>query len=384
MFVKNNFKSFFKLTHSQHLNRFRGNLFFTAYSTLITITLMTFSFNLEFYASKILPRLNNSTFTLPVYKINLDLPVAERYSEILTKYKNDIKALSYYSSMMPTGYLMSKISSKIIGNLHTYDKEWIDYIIAVRNNCEISLSQAIVISITYDMGCTTAIAQDQKGNILMGRNLDFGTYFINSHMNFEAHYYKEGKYLFKAVELAGFRGIINGIKENKYSVSLNLRSKGWNYSNLFRIFYHKYYTPNFYLYKVMVEANSFSEAVKLYSENIISAPVYYSIAGINKDEGIIISRDYNKVDAIEKLNVDKGKWFIVICNTDFDKEEPAEDFRRKPAEDKLKSIGQDKITFANFYENIMSQYPNNNLLTIYTTMQTAQNNGYFNTTVWLP
>lgn len=332
----------------------------------------------------VLERLNNQTTTLPVYKINLNLPVAERYADILKKYKNHIKALSFYSSLSPIGHLMSKISSMLLESLGKQDPEWIDYIKAVSNYAEISFSEAIMISMTYDMACTTAIAQNTKTKqIFLGRNLDFGTYFINSHMNFEAHYYKDGKYLFKAIELAGFRGIINGIKENKYSVSLNLRKKNINYINIYRIL-RGYPTPNFYLYKVMLQAESFDEASKLYSENTISAPVYYSISGIKKNEGIIISRDYNMVDAIEKLDIDNGKWFIVVCNKDLNEKDSEQDFRRVKAHDRISKIGGELINFSNLFENVMSIYPTNNILTIYTTMQTAQNNGYFNTTVWLP
>ncbi len=332
----------------------------------------------------ILERLNNQITTLPIYNINLNLPVAERYAKILIKYKNHIKALSFFSSISPVAYLMSKVSSIILSSLGTHDPEWIDYVKAVSQYAEISLSEAIMISITYDMACTTAIAQNtETGNIFMGRNLDFGTYFINSHMNFEAHYYNDGKYLFKAVELAGFRGIINGIKENKFSVSLNLRRKNLSVTNVFRVF-RGYPTPNFYLYKIMLQAESFDEAVKLFSENTISAPVYYSISGINKNEGVIISRDFDRVDAVERLDVDNGKWFIVICNKDLNNADSEQDFRRIKADERLAQIGGDTINFNNLFENVMSLSPNNNIFTIYSTLQTAQNDGYFNTTVWLP
>jgi len=332
----------------------------------------------------ILERLNNQTTTLPIYKINLNLPVSERYEKILIKYKNHIKALSYFSSIKPLGYLMSKFSAIFLKNLGTQDSEWVDYIKAVSHYAEISFSEAIMISITYDMACTTTIAQNTKtGQIFMGRNLDFGTYFVNAHMNFEAHYYKDGKYLFKAIELAGFRGIINGIKENKFSVSLNLRKKNISAANVYRVL-RGYPTPNFYLYKVMLQAESYDEAVKLYSENEISAPVYFSISGIKNNEGVIISRDHERVDAIERLDVGNGKWFIVICNKDLNVKDSEDDIRRIKAHDRLSEISGSLIDFNSLFDNVMSLFPTNNIFTIYTTLQTAQNDGYFNTTVWLP
>jgi len=351
--------------------------------TLISLFLISISINS--CNCVLLERLNDRTTKLPIYQINLDLPVSERYAAILIKYKKYIKALAFFSWKSSIANMLTEFSELIIQNkLKNFDPEWIEYIKAVSVHAEVSLPSAILISITYDMACTTAIAQNTKtGNILMGRNLDFGTYFINSHMNFEAHYYKEGKYLFKAIELAGFRGIINGIKENNFSVSLNLRRKNSSISNIYRVF-QGYPTPDYYLYKVMLEANSYEDAVRLYSSNTISAPVYFSVSGVNKNEGIIIERDFDKVDNIEHLDVDNGKWFIVICNTDINVEESEKESRRKPAKERLQKIGSENINFTNFYDNVMSIFPNNNILTIYTTMQTAQNDGFFNTTVWLP
>ncbi len=350
--------------------------------TLISLFLISISINS--CNCVLLERLNDRTTKLPIYQINLDLPVSERYAAILIKYKKYIKALAFFSWKSSIANMLTEFSELIIQNkLKNFDPEWIEYIKAVSVHAEVSLPSAILISITYDMACTTAIAQNTKtGNILMGRNLDFGTYFINSHMNFEAHYYKEGKYLFKAIELAGFRGIINGIKENKFSVSLNLRRKNCQKSNIKRVF-QGYITAGYYLYKVLLEANSYEDAVRLYSSNIISAPAYFIVSGVNKNEGIIIERDFDKVENIENLDVDNGKWFILICNKDLNKEDDIIDIRRKVTKKRLQKIGSENINFTNFFKKVMSTYPNNNMYSIFTTMQTAQNDGFFNTTVWL-
>jgi len=350
--------------------------------TLISIFLITISINS--CNCVLLERSKDKTTTLPIYQINLDLPVSERYAAILIRYKKYIKALVFFSWKNSIFNRLTEFSKLIIQNkLENFDPELIEYIKAVRLHAKVSLPSAILISTLYDMACTSVVAQNTKtGNIFMGRNLDFINYIISSRMIFEAHYYKEGKYLFKAIELAGVRGIINGIKENKFSVSLNLRRKNCQKSNIKRVF-QGYITAGYYLYKVLLEANSYEDAVRLYSSNIISAPAYFIVSGVNKNEGIIIERDFDKVENIENLDVDNGKWFILICNKDLNKEDDIIDIRRKVTKKRLQKIGSENINFTNFFKKVMSTYPNNNMYSIFTTMQTAQNDGFFNTTVWL-
>lgn len=341
-----------------------------------------------------LKRLNNLTRDIQKFKIDLNLPVEERYKSILIKYKNHIKAgISYTIATNLNAKILSKIAEFIIKNPSKYDREWFEYIKAVSKYTESSLSQAIVYSITYDMACTSIITQDPYGNIMLSRNLDFGTYFVISHSIFQADYYKNGEFIFSAIELAGFRGVINGLKGNKFAMSLNLRKKNSAIFNIFRIFLSgyfsqnfNYYTPNYFMYKVLLEAENYSDAYNMLKKGKLTAPVYYLLTGIKENEGVLLLRDYDSLDSEEKLDKEKGIWYILVTNNDKGntKENPESEFRRKSAEEKLKEIGYENINKENIYEKILSKYPNNNLVTAYTSIHTAQNNGFFNTTVWMP
>lgn len=331
-----------------------------------------------------IPKINMDTKPMPTHNINLDLPVDERYKEILIKYKHNIKAgIAYTAGLSQSAKLLTQFAEYIIRNPSKYDPEWFNYIQAVSKYAEVSLSEAIVLSIDYDLACTSIITQDSQGNISLSRNMDFPTYFIISHSIFQANYYRNGKLLFSGIEMAGFRGILNGLKNNGFAMSINLRRKDRAFYNLIRVF-RGYLTPCYFMYKTFLEANNFSEAYQKLKSETISAPVYYTLIGTQKNEGVLLTRDYNMLEIEEKLDVDNGKWFIVITNHDKNQEDPKDDYRRVPAENKLEKIGQQKVSRDNIFENILSQYPNLNLETSYTSLITAQNGGNFNSTVWMP
>jgi acid ceramidase len=327
-------------------------------------------------------KVSEDTKKLPIFQFNLNLPIKERYKQLLLTFKDKVKTYSFVTSILPTGYLVSKFGSYLL-NKSKQNPEWYEYIEAVRDYCEISLSEAIMLSVTYDMACTTVITQDEKGRILLGRNLDFLTYFVIAHLMYEAEYYKNGKLLYKGIGLAGFRGGINAIKPGKFSASLNLRRAHGIMSNLYRV-YQGYHTPNFHLMQVMEKAESYDEAFEMFSKTPLSAAVFYGIAGINTNEGAIISRDNDSVYDIKRLDVEKGIWYLVVTNTDFDKEEPESDQRRLPAIKNIQSIGQTSINEDNLYSKVMNIFPTNNLITCYTSIQSAQNEGHFNTTLYMP
>lgn len=327
-------------------------------------------------------RMAYNTAKLPRFKIELSLPVKERYGFILSTYKEKIRTINFVTQIGLLSYPVSRFGSYLV-NKYSQDPEWLGYIQAVSEICGISLSEAFMLSVTYDMGCTTVIVQDNKGEIYMGRNLDFVTYYVIAHCMFEVEYYRNDKYVYTGIEQAGFRGAINAIKPGKFSAAINLRRKHYRLNNLYRI-YAGYTTPNYRLMQVMEKADSYEEALHMIKNSKLSASVYYALSGIKKNEGAIISLNNDSVHDIHYLDVDKGFWFLVITNTDLDKHERPDFQRRKPTAEKLTKIGPNEINYQNLYEHVMAVYPANNIITIYTTIQSPKDTGYFNTTLWLP
>jgi hypothetical protein len=317
-----------------------------------------------------LPRLNTNSTRLPSYSLDLDLPIRERYHQVFTDYKDKIKTIAKMTSYIPSYAVMAKIG---IYSVNYQEEDWLEYISVLSEYTGISISESVMLSTTYELACTSVLIRDNNGEIFLGRNLDFLTYFLFAHGMFEVIYYRKGQVVYKGVELAGFRGAINAVKPGKFALALNLRRYHNRAVNFFRI-YQGFRTPNYNLMRVLEEAETYEEAVRMLSDTPLTAAVYYTIAGPN--EGAIITRNNIGVDSVDKLEGDK--WFLVITNTDLDQPEEA---RRKPTEDRIRDLGRENVNSENLFK-IMSQYPTNNLSTIYTSIHRL--NGYSDTVLWLP
>ena len=264
---------------------------------IISLLLITYSIS-----SNVLPRLSFDNKPLPTHKINMDLPVKERYKELLIENKYKVQAYAKVTSLqIPLPWIISKIG-KLLFNKTSQEPEWTEYIEAVSEFCEISLSEAIMLSVTYDLACTSVVIQDEDDQILIGRNLDFNTYFVIAHLVFHADYYRNNELIYSGVELLGFRGIINAMKPGKFSVSLNLRYSSSKLENLYRIF-KGFPTPNYFLMKVIEQANSYQVAKKLLSVFPLSSPVHFIISGVSNNQGSIISRTNQGLHSLTDLNV---------------------------------------------------------------------------------
>jgi len=82
--------------------------------------------------------------------------------------------------------------------------------------------------------CTSVIAHDKNGQIIHGRNLDFGNQDLMSHLVYVAEFYDGEKYLFDAPSIAGFFGVYTGIKKGKFSLSFNVREIDQGFDGVFK------------------------------------------------------------------------------------------------------------------------------------------------------
>ena len=103
------------------------------------------------------------------------------------------------------------------------------------------------------------------------------------------------------------------------------------------------------------------------------------ISGTKNNEGIVITRNRNSIKDITSLT--EQNWFLVHTNYDRDIPDPEYDFRRTPAEDILKRLGNKDLTEQVLFNKVHSKYPNLNKNTIFTTLMSAST-GYLNTTLW--
>jgi len=139
------------------------------------------------------------------------------------------------------------------------------------------------------------------------------------------------------------------------------------------------WSPSWILRKAIENGNSYENALDMLMNADLTSNCYFTLAGNKNSEGVIIQRDIDiSKNQYDYLNVDMGKWFLVQTNYDRNEEDPEDDFRRIPAEQKLMKLGKNIDEYVMF-SNIMSTYPNNNLETLQTTIFSEN---FYNTTTW--
>ena len=93
-------------------------------------------------------------------------------------------------------------------------------------------------NIAYELegACTSIVAQDSAGEIYHARNLDFGLFFGWDKTNktwllaekmrpllFNARFVKNGAVFYNATVFAGYVGLLTGMKQGMFSISVDTR-----------------------------------------------------------------------------------------------------------------------------------------------------------------
>ena len=102
---------------------------------------------------------------------------------------------------------------------------------------------------------------------------------------------------------------------------------------IYEIMFRRTFSIPFYIRRVLETATDFQGAVKMLSSEEFAAPCYLTVSGVNKNEGVVITRDRRGVYNISQIDVDsQDQWFLVQTNYDRDVPDSESDYRRVPAE----------------------------------------------------
>lgn len=320
--------------------------------------------------------------TPPKFRINLDDPAELRWKEVILAKKDQIQQFNYavlHGLNIPS-FLINFIDffADKLYNRH----EFLSEIRGIAEYSEIPFAEVFVLNFVYEIFafCTSIISQDTNGNIIHGRNLDYGLsqYFANLTVHLE--FYKNNSLLFKADSMAGFTGVLTGLKDKAFGVSLNQRNKKDIWEVIYELVVNRVYTVPFFMRIVLENANNYTEAVELFKKEQFAGPCYLIVSGVEKNEGVIIERNRKDINNITYIN-QENEWFIVQTNYDRGVPDPSTDERRIPAENRMRGIGRSDINMERMMNEVLSVAPNRNKETISSSVMSAQS-GDFNTTLW--
>ena len=325
----------------------------------------------------------------PRFIVNLDLPAKERWAEVSRIYAGKLaELLQALGKPFPTPQAIEMLS--IAGsNLLKYTRQpYRDEIIGFAKHSNTSPGSVMVFNVFYDIttfrqeenkrskrvvkGCTSIVAEDALAKILHGRNLDFDNTDILRELAITVDFQKGGKTLYTGTTMAGYVGLVTGQKPNRFTVSLDQRSKGdWSLNSQLAARVGTQGIVSFLIRDILADPNSdFSTAVRVLSSAPMIAPAYLIIGGIKSGEGVVITRERTNTAGVMRLDADHGRWYVLETNYDSWNPPPPDDDRRDPAIAAMSKVGRKHINPKTLY-SVLSTPPVLNNETILTVIMAA-------------
>jgi len=327
--------------------------------------------------------------TVPTYVLDLDKEPSERWNEIASLYAPQIRGLvqsvkDFVAAF--TGEKILEIVEKFLGRLDKkMPQPYADEIRGIANVTGLPLGDIVLYNIFYEIFtvCTSIVAEDEQNRLYHARNLDFGLFLgwnekthdwmvteqlRNTIVNVE--WKKGGKTVFKSVNFAGFVGVYNGVRPQRFTVTANERFDiDGGYVGLLKwLMGEDTAWMTLLVREVMETADSYDEAVERLSTTKLMAPVYYIVGGNSSGQGQIITRSRDKTLEVTHLNISQPNgWYILETNYDPSKPPLFIDDRRTPGNACMQKLTRKNVGFEGIF-NVLSSTTNLNKLTAYTTL----------------
>ncbi|XP_036383023.1 N-acylethanolamine-hydrolyzing acid amidase-like isoform X1 [Megalops cyprinoides] len=313
-------------------------------------------------------------FTPPVVNISLDVSPEERWLPLT--YIFDINYLRETAAKIIDTTVPKWVHhaiTPIVEGLEKYiPQPYVKEIQGMASFYGAGIADIVLLNFAYEITafCTSVVAQDTKGHLYHGRNLDYPHVDILRNLTIDILFIKYGEVAFRGTSFAGYIGLWTGQKAKKFTISGNERSQGHWWENVISAFLLKSSPVSWLVRETLEEAEDFQDAVIRLSKVPIITDVYYIVAGVWPAEGVVVTRNRRGPADIWSLDTLHGKWYRVETNYDHWIPPPHGDDRRTPTMTALNATGQENIDLDTMYQ-VMSGTPTCNGITVYTTVMSA-------------
>lgn len=327
-------------------------------------------------------------YPVPVYQINLDLPAEERWTEICsnTTYKEVMGTLiSALEHLFDNSTIVSDLGKAL--NLLYFPSDLAAEIRGCAIAMDVDFGWLTFVNLGYEVtdACTSIVGNTADGKVIHVRNMDFwdGIWLTDhlKNLTMTVEYQKGGNTEFYATTFAGYVGVLSGMRPGGWSVSIDTRyyPKG----GIGQLFYEiiaaieekNSSLVSFLTRKVLTEETTYAAAVENLSNDALIADVYYIVAGVNTNEGTVISRNRLNASDVWTLDQDGSRWFEVQTNYDHWTNPPWFDDRVKPANAAMNAVGQENWSLETALE-VLSVKPVLNLQSTFTMLALPADSSY--------
>uniref|UniRef100_A0A915EST8 N-acylethanolamine-hydrolyzing acid amidase n=1 Tax=Ditylenchus dipsaci TaxID=166011 RepID=A0A915EST8_9BILA len=323
------------------------------------------------------------------YRIDLDQRPEDRWDQVLQDYKTSIPLIIEQTKEIVPTRLQAPlfwIAEKLIG---FFDDDYARELRGIAQKTNLPLGHVVGMNILYDItdferkwfsdktdsnkipkqGCTSIVAEDSKGKIFHGRNLDYDMGSLLRNISIIADFTRNEEIVFSANTFVLYVGVLTGQRPNAFTVSMNARYSGGYWDNLFMELVTRFHRPiSFEIRKTLENVVDFASAVTQLSSVHLIAPSYIITGGVKSGEGAVITRDRWASADVYYLNSTKGRWFLL--ETNFDHWKKSADPRRKLGNKYMNEVGQSRISADTMFA-VLSKAPVMNNQTIFSTVMSA-------------
>ena len=192
----------------------------------------------------------------------------------------------------------------------------------------------------YIRMCTSVVANNEQGEIIHGRNLDWNLPEEVKQLLITVEFHRNSALLYKGTDDRVVRGLLNAMrpydsntKTGGFTFSMDARCQGGLlFYNLLEALIEGSMTPCQHSRLVMENSNSFEEAVKGFETGNLINDGYFIVGGMKSSEGAVVSRDRNRNADTWRIdqNTEHGSWYVLETNYDHWEVAPSADDRRTP------------------------------------------------------
>uniref|UniRef100_A0A5G2R6W7 N-acylethanolamine-hydrolyzing acid amidase n=4 Tax=Sus scrofa TaxID=9823 RepID=A0A5G2R6W7_PIG len=310
----------------------------------------------------------------PLFNVSLDAAPELRWLPVLRHFDKDLlrAALAQIVWDNVPEWVLTLIRKAVWELEFFLPQPFIDEIRGMCDALDFSLGDCILLNLAYESTafCTSIVAQDSRGHIYHGRNLDYAFGRILRNLTVDVQFLKNGKIAYTGTTFVGYVGLWTGQSPHKFTVSGDERDKGWWWENVIAALFQRHSPISWLIRTTLSESESFEAAVYKLAKTPLIADVYYIVGGTTPREGVVITRNRRGPADIWPLDPLNGAWFRVETNYDHWKPAPKKDDRRTPAIKALNATGQANLTLETLFQ-VLSVFPVYNNYTIYTTVMSA-------------
>uniref|UniRef100_A0A8D0UL30 N-acylethanolamine-hydrolyzing acid amidase n=1 Tax=Sus scrofa TaxID=9823 RepID=A0A8D0UL30_PIG len=293
----------------------------------------------------------------PLFNVSLDAAPELRWLPVLRHFDKDLlrAALAQIVWDNVPEWVLTLIRKAVWELEFFLPQPFIDEIRGMCDALDFSLGDCILLNLAYESTafCTSIVAQDSRGHIYHGRNLDYAFGRILRNLTVDVQFLKNGKIAYTGTTFVGYVGLWTGQSPHKFTVSGDERDTRWYWDEMEaedRL-------------EALAEIRGWSYTSKSCKALEFSAHLLIK-AGGGRTSLLPFFRDTHQSAGLS------APWFRVETNYDHWKPAPKKDDRRTPAIKALNATGQANLTLETLFQ-VLSVFPVYNNYTIYTTVMSA-------------